>query len=184
MREQSPQTLSETDRRLVAVWAADCVEHVVNRLGASRDEAIAELITRTRAYARGEMGTAEGIRRRFTGGAANAMHNAALAAAVHAAGQAAAIPHMGAHAMGAAAYAAQAIGLANPDKPKAIEDEIQWQLGHMSAEVHRALQSLPPVGKNPAGPLGPGLLASGQLGEIIHTLQVGLESNIQSHISL
>ena len=29
MRERSPQTLSEADRRLVAAWAADCVERVL-----------------------------------------------------------------------------------------------------------------------------------------------------------
>jgi hypothetical protein len=29
MRERSPQTLSEADRRLVADWTADCVERVL-----------------------------------------------------------------------------------------------------------------------------------------------------------
>lgn len=44
----------------------------------------------------------------------------------------------------------------------------------MTAEVRAALCALPPVGENPSGPLGPGLLASGQLGAIIRQLQVGL----------
>ena len=81
---------------------------------------------------------------------------------------------MGAHALGAAAYAAQAAGLAAPGRPEAVEDEIRWQLGHMSAEVRAALRALPPVGENPAGPLGPGLLASGQLGAIVRDLQARL----------
>jgi hypothetical protein len=44
----------------------------------------------------------------------------------------------------------------------------------MPAEVRAALRALPPVGKDPSGPLGPGLLASGQLGTIIRRLQEGL----------
>ena len=39
---------------------------------------------------------------------------------------------MGAHALGAAAYAANAAGLAAPDQPEAVRDEISWQLEHMT----------------------------------------------------
>jgi hypothetical protein len=81
---------------------------------------------------------------------------------------------MGAHALGAAAYAVQSAGLADPDRPEAVKDEIRWQLDQMSAEVRAALRSLPPIGENSSGPLGPGLLASGQLGTIIRDLQAGL----------
>jgi hypothetical protein len=81
---------------------------------------------------------------------------------------------MGAHALGAAAYAAKAAGLAAPDRADAVSEEIRWQLSHMSAETRAALRLLPPVGENAAGPLGPGLLASGLLGTIIHDLQAGL----------
>jgi hypothetical protein len=44
----------------------------------------------------------------------------------------------------------------------------------MSAEVRAALRALPPVGEDSSGPLGPGLLASGQLRAIIGDLQAGL----------
>jgi len=81
---------------------------------------------------------------------------------------------MGAHALGAAAYAAKAAGLAAPDQPTAVSDEIAWQLGHMNAEVRAALQRLPPLGENSAGPLGSGLLASGILGPIIRKIQAAL----------
>jgi hypothetical protein len=81
---------------------------------------------------------------------------------------------MGAHALGAAAYAAKAAGLADPDRPEAVNEEVGWQLGHMSPPVRAALRQLPPVGENSAGPLGPGLLASGLLGRIIRHLQAGL----------
>lgn len=173
----SPQTLSEADRRLVAAWAADCAERVLGRFHAEvpDDDRPRALIARARAFARGELGTAEEIRRRFAGGVGSGQAKApAAAAAAQAAGQAVAVCHMGAHALGAAAYAAKAAGLADPQRPEAVEEEIRWQLDHMSAEVRAALRTLPPVGQNSSGPLGPGLLASGQLGTIICDLQARL----------
>jgi hypothetical protein len=81
---------------------------------------------------------------------------------------------MGAHALGAAAYAAKAVGLAFPDRPGAVSEEIDWQLSAMSVGAMTALRQLPPVGENRSGPLGPGLLASGLLGTIVRDLQAGL----------
>lgn len=171
---RSPQTLSEADRRTVAAWAADCAEHVLGifEAAAPGDSRPRDLIARTRAFARGELDVAEGIRRRFAGGVpAREVQVPAAAAAARAAGQAAATPHMGAHALGAAAYAAKAAGLAAPDRAGAVSEEIRWQLDHMPAAVRMALRLLPPVGENASGPLGPGLLSSGLLGEIIGDLQ-------------
>lgn len=173
----SPQTLSEADRRLVAAWAADVAERVLGLFHAETpdDDRPRALIARTRAFARGELETAEEIRRRFAGGVGSGQAKApAAASAARAAGQAVAVCHMGAHALGAAAYAAKAAGLAGPRRPEAVEEEIRWQLDHMSAEVRAALRTLPPVGQNPSGPLGPGLLASGELGIIIRDLQARL----------
>ena len=173
----SPQTLSEADRRLVAAWAAGCAERVVALFEAEApdDHRLRALIARTRAFARGELKSAAEIRRRFAGGVgAGEVRTPAAVAAAHAAGQAVAVCHMGAHALGAAAYAAQAAGLAHPERPEAVADEIRWQLDHMSTDVRAALRALPPVGENRSGPLGPGLLASGQLGAIIRALQAGL----------
>ena len=62
--------------------------------------------------------------------------------------------------LGAAAYAAKPAGLAAPHRPEAIGEEIRWQLAHMSPPIRAALRQLPPVGKDSAGPLGQGLLAS------------------------
>lgn len=136
------------------------------------DDRPRHLIARARAYAGGELATAEGIRVRFTGEVSvGEVNDPAAAAAARAAGQAAAVCHMGAHALGAAAYAVKAVSLAHPDQPRAGQDEIRWQLEHMSLTVRAALRSLPPVGENTSGPLGPGLLASGQLAATIRTLQ-------------
>jgi hypothetical protein len=173
----SPQTLTDADRRLAAAWAADCAERVLPLFEAEApdDDRPRALIARTRAFARGELKTAEEIRRRFVGGVgAGDVKAPAAVAAARAAGQAVAVCHMGAHAQGAAAYAANAAGLADPDRPEAVKDEIRWQLEHMSAGLRAALRALPPIGQNSSGPLGPGLLASGRLGTIIRDLQAGL----------
>jgi hypothetical protein len=174
---RSQQTLSEADRRIVALWAADCAERVVGLFEAEapRDPRPREAIARTRAFARGEFDVADEIRRRFVnGGAAREVRAPSAVAAARAAGQAAAVLHMGAHALGAAAYAAKATGLAAPDRPDAVREELHWQLSHMSVAVKAALRLLPPVGENSSGPLGPGLLASGLLGTIVRDLQSGL----------
>ena len=172
---KSSQTLRESERRLVAAWAADCAERVLWLFEAENptDGRPREAIARTRSYSRGELNTAMGIRQRFIdGGAAKGAKSPAAAAAARAAGQAAAICHMGAHALGAAGYAVKAASLAF--RPAATEDEIRWQVMHMGVEVRTILQTVSRVGEDRSGPLGPGLLASGQLGTIIRDLQIRL----------
>lgn len=174
----SIQALSEADRRRAAEWAADCAERVLALFEAAcpGDDRPRAAIARTRAFARGELDTASEIRRRFAGGgAARDAGSPAAATAAKAAGQAAAVCHMGAHALGAAAYAVAAVRLSAPDRPEAAEQEIGWQMDHMSGEVRAALRALPPVGADRSGPLGPGLLASGEVGRIIRQLQARLD---------
>ena len=175
----SPQTLSEADRRIVAVWAADRAERVLVLFEAEApgDSRARDAIAQTRAFARGELGVAEEIRRRFIGRvAAGEVSAPAAMAAARAAGQAAAIAHMGAHALGAAAYAVKAAGLAASDRADAVGEEIRWQLGRLSEAAKAALRLLPPVGENASGPLGPGLLSSGLVGAIIRDLQASWRS--------
>lgn len=171
----SPQTLTEPHRRLVAGWAADCAEHVLPlfETACPGDGRVHASIARTRAFARGELDISEEIRRRFAGSeVARGLKSKAAAAAARSAGQAAAVSHMGAHALGAAAYAAQAAGLAaSTGAEAAIDAEIDWQLSGMSPEIRAALRLLPPAGADRAGPLGPGLLTSGDLGDIVRRLQ-------------
>lgn len=81
---------------------------------------------------------------------------------------------MGAHALGAAAYAARAAGSAAPDDPDAAADEIRWQITALTAETRAALRRLPPLGENTAGPLGGGLLARGDLAAHIRLIQAAL----------
>ena len=174
---RSTQSLSDADRRLVAAWSADCAERVLSLFETERpdDERPRAAIARARAYSRGELDTADEIRRRFEGGGAwKAVKSPAAAAAARAAGQAAAFSHMCAHALGAAAYAAKAAGLAAGGRPAAVDEEVNWQVAQMSQDVRAALRTLPKVGEDSSGPLGPGLLASGQLGSIIRDLQAAI----------
>ena len=80
----SPQTLSEAERRIVALWAADCAERVLGLFEAEApgDTRPRDAVERTRAFGRGELDVAEEIRRRFAGGgAASEVSSPAAAAA-------------------------------------------------------------------------------------------------------
>ncbi len=181
---RSAQTLGDADRRSLAAWAADCAEHVLPKFEAAapRDARPRDLIARARAFARGDLGVAEAIRLRFAGGVpAREVPEPAALAAARAAGQAAATAHMGAHALGAAGYAALAAGLAASDDDRAVDTEIRWQLGHLPAGTRAALGLLPPLGEDPAGPLGPGLLATGKIAEIIRELQTRIIDGVTDH---
>jgi hypothetical protein len=173
----SPQSLSLADRRIVAAWAADCAERVLALFeqDAPADARPRDAIARARAFAGGELDAAGEIRRRFVAGrAASDVSTPAAVAAARAAAQAAGVAHMGAHALGAAAYAARAAGLAAPDDPDAVGVEIRWQLDRLSVEAADALHRLPLLGADSAGPLGAGLLSTGILAANIRAIQAGL----------
>lgn len=175
----TPQGMTEADRRIVAVWAADCAERVLPLFEAEApDDARArDAIARARAFARGELTAAGEIRRRFVAGrAAHSATSPAGVAAARSAAQAAGVAHMGAHALGAAAYAAKSVELAHPNEPDARAAEVRWQLARLSPEAAAALRHLPPLGTDTAGPLGPGLLSSGALGEVILEIQAHLST--------
>jgi hypothetical protein len=124
-------TLSDDDHRLLAVWAADCAEHVLDLFEAVRpgDERPRRAIELGRAWARGEIPWAEA---RTAAGHANAAARDLRDAprfAAYAAAQAAAVGHVAAHELGAAAYAIRAVqAAAGPDDaPAAGRAECRWQ---------------------------------------------------------
>jgi hypothetical protein len=155
-RRPGALTLSEDDRRVLAVWAADCAERTLSLFEAQApgDTRPREAIDGVRAFARGEMriGPVRTLAAR-SHAAAREVGDPAAAGAARAAGHAAATAHMAAHARGAAAYAAKAVGLAAPHDPAAVEDEVRWQLGHASPAVRDVLRRLPPPARS-AGVLG------------------------------
>ena len=155
-RQPGALTLSEDDRRVLAVWAADCAERTLSlfEVQAPGDTRPRDAIDGLRAFARGEMriGKVRALAARAHA-AAREIGDPATVAAARAAGQAAGVAHMAAHARSAAAYAAKAAGLAAPDDPTAVADEVRWQLSHASPAVRDVLRRLPPPTR-PTGMLG------------------------------
>ena len=154
-RQPGALTLSEDDRRVLAVWAADCAERTLPLFEAQApdDTRPRDAIDGARAFARGELriGPARALAVAAHAAAREVGAPAAVAAA-RATGHAVAVAHMASHARGVA-YAAIAAGLAAPDDPDAVADEARWQLGITTPEVRAVLGRLPPPPRS-AGTLG------------------------------
>ena len=124
-------TLTDSNHRLLALWAAACAEHVLHLFEAVRpaDPRPRQAIEQIRAWARGEISMSQA---RAAGGhamaAARELSGAARHAA-HAAGQAAVVAHVAAHELGAAAYAIKAARAAAPaiEGQSAARLECRWQ---------------------------------------------------------
>ncbi|MEP6632405.1 MAG: putative immunity protein [Lapillicoccus sp.] len=124
-------TLTDEHHHLLALWAADCAEHVLPLFAAVRPDDVRpqEAIDHGRAWARGEVGMM--VARAAGGhamGAARDLRGAARYAA-YAAGQAACVGHVAAHDLGAAAYAIKAAVGAAPagGAELARRAELRWQ---------------------------------------------------------
>ncbi len=124
-------TLRDVDHYLLALWAADCAQHVLHLFEELQpnDERPYRAIEMVRAWTRGEVTMSHS---RAAGGhaMAAARHlNGAARYAAFAAGQAAAVAHVAAHELGAAAYAIKAVRAAAPkgEGDTAGRCECQWQ---------------------------------------------------------
>lgn len=135
-------TLTDSDHRLLALWAAVCAEHVLPLFAAVQpaDTRPRDAIAQVRAWVRGEIAMSQA---RTAAGHANAaardLRGAARYAA-YAAGQAAAVAHVAAHELGAAAYAIKAARAAAPEGEgeRAGQRECRWQRDQLPAAI-RAL---------------------------------------------
>ncbi len=124
-------TLTDSDHRLLALWAAACAERVLHLFEVVRpaDARPRHAIEQARAWVRGEITMTEA---RAAGGhamgAARDLSGAARHAA-YAAGQAAAVAHVAAHELGAAAYAIKAVRAAAPASKSELDGrlECRWQ---------------------------------------------------------
>jgi hypothetical protein len=124
-------TLTDDDHRLLADWALGCAEHVLPLFEDHQpgDRRPREAIDAGRAWIRGEMRMGDARRTAFrANAAARGMPDPAKFAALSA-GQAAAVPHVAAHDLGAAAYAIRAAGARVPadDAARARAEEREWQ---------------------------------------------------------
>ena len=124
-------TLQDSDHHLLALWAADCAQHVLHLFEEMQpgDDRPRRAIELARAWTRGETAMSQS---RAAGGHAMAAARAMSGAARHAAfaaGQAAVVAHVAAHELGAAAYAIKAARAAALDGrvEEAGRLECEWQ---------------------------------------------------------
>jgi hypothetical protein len=127
-------TLEDSDHRLLGLWAANCAEHALHLFELERpdDDRPRKAIEAARAWTRGEMSWWDA---RSAGGHANAAARDLTGSARHAAyaaGQAAAVGHVAAHELGAAAYAIRA---AKDQSEEAARAECHWQRNQLPAAI-------------------------------------------------
>jgi hypothetical protein len=132
-------TLTDADHHLLALWAALCAEHVLHLFESVRpqDPRPRHAIELGRAWTRGEVKMTEA---RTSAGHANAAARDLVGAprhAAYAAGQAAAVAHVAAHELGAAAYAIKAARAAAPDGEgdRAARLECEWQRNQLPEAI-------------------------------------------------
>ncbi|GAB3457280.1 putative immunity protein [Kineococcus endophyticus] len=107
-------SLTDHDHHLLALWAADCAEHVLELFERERpdDRRPREAVDAARAWVAGALPMMESrARGGHAMGAARPLRGAARFAA-YAAGQAACVAHVAEHDLGAAAYAIKAVAAA------------------------------------------------------------------------
>lgn len=135
-------TLTDSDHRLLALWAAMCAEHVLHLFESVQpaDLRPRQAIEQIRTWVRGEVRMMQA--RAMAGHAMAAARDLKGAAryAAYAAGQAAAVAHVAAHELGAAAYAIKAVRAAAPngEGEQAGQLECRWQREQLPDEI-RAL---------------------------------------------
>jgi hypothetical protein len=132
-------TLQDSDHRLLAMWAADCAEHVLPLFEEVKpgDARPRQAIEQSRAWMQGKVTMSQARAAAFAANAAARDLSGAARHAAHAAGQAAAVAHVAAHELGAAAYAIKAVRAAAPDdeRESAGRQECQWQHGQLPDSI-------------------------------------------------
>ena len=116
------QKIGEEDHKRLAIWAADCAEHVLSSFESRyQDDRPRKAVEAARAWVRGELKISEARLFAFAAhAAARGVNSSEAKAAARAAGHAAATAHVPGHATYAAAYAAKASMDTNAEK--------EWQL--------------------------------------------------------
>ena len=119
--------MDETHHRILAIWAADCAEHVLEYFEQkySDDRRPREAIEAACAWARGDVKTDAARPAAFAAhAAAREADDVAAISAARAAGHAAATAHVPSHAVHAATYAAKATSDAMAER--------EWQKQRLS----------------------------------------------------
>ena len=137
--EQMAELVKETDKRTLAVWAADCAERVLPYFEENypNDPRPRNALTVLWAWITTgvfHMADIRGASLASHAAAREAGEDSAARSAARAAGQAVATAHVSTHSLGVAAYAQQAVWrAANPDKADAaVAEERNWQYRHLA----------------------------------------------------
>ena len=164
----SIQALSDSDRRTVARWALACAERVVPLFEADllAQNDIQDAIARTRAYSEGRGSTAEEIGKRMIAVKAAKPLPPRRCRGGEGVAQASAVAHMGAHALGAAAYAVKAV-VGEQGSAGRVDDGSLWQIADLRPNERAALRLLPPLGQDRSVHWVPGFCRKGILGSTI-----------------
>jgi hypothetical protein len=140
---------SERDQRLLAIWAADCAEHVLPlfEMVYPSDDRPRKAIETCRKWVRTGVFKMSEIR-----GASLAAHAAARGAkeesevacfAARAAGQAVATAHVTQHAFGAAYYALKAVAASDPvNAEEKIAEERDWITQRLPENLRKELRRI------------------------------------------
>lgn len=130
MNDQIVELTNKCDHKMLAIWAADCAEHVLSYFEERypQDNRPRKAIEAGRACLLGELKMTDARKAAFAAhAAARKADDDSAKAVARACGQAAGTAHVAGHAPHAAAYAALAVGYSKND----INQERDWQYNHL-----------------------------------------------------
>jgi hypothetical protein len=132
-------TLTDAHHQLLAVWAASCAEHVLGLFESAQpnDPRPRAAIEHARAWVRGDVKMMQARKAAGQAQAAARDLRGAPRHAAYAAGQAAVVPHVAAHELGAAAYAIKAARAGAPEgeAERAGRLECRWQRDQLPEDI-------------------------------------------------
>ncbi len=138
-------TLEDPQHRLLAVWAADCAEHVLDYFCSQNpdDDRPRRAIEQARAWSRGEISMTQAREAAYAAHEAAKTTTGAAREAARAAGHAVATAHMADHELGAAAYAIRAVRAASSadTRDEAGRIECRWQRERLPEVIHALVLS-------------------------------------------
>ena len=134
---------TKADQKLLAVWAADCAEHVLPYFEKKfpGDDRPRQAIAACRTWAQTGVFKMADVRRdslNAHAAARTAPEDSPARFAARAAGQAVATAHVATHALGAAWYGVKAAKAAG----KSGEREREWQFRHLPKQLHLRVLSV------------------------------------------
>jgi hypothetical protein len=142
--EEVAELVAETDQRILAIWACDCVERILPYFENNypEDERPRFAIRAARTWVRnGVFGMTDARKAALAAHAAarNVEEDDAARSAARAAGQALATVHVPGHAIAAAVYAATSVrdGVEAADADAAVRKEREWQYRHLIELIER-----------------------------------------------